>query len=187
MSRPKKNYIKKFDLLSSIKESFDSIIRTDFKIVDYGDYFSCEFYSKNGNKYDLEFHYVDENSDMVLNNGLTLGDVLNTSKNQIECLDIAFTLSSITDKDNPKSFAVDTNIKEQFDVFGRIVFILKTMIKRFNTKKYNVFIIGGDARRNRLTIYKKLFYKHFKDYFDVYEGRSEWHGDGSLFIIKNNK
>lgn len=184
MTRPKKNYIKKFDLLSLINESFDSIIKTDFKIVKYGGYFSCEFYSKNGNKYDLEFHYVLENNNTMLNNGLTLGETLNTNKKNIECLDIAFTLSSVTDKTNPESFSIDTNIKEQFDVFGRIIYIIKNMIEKFNNKKYKVFIVGGDAKRNRLTIYKKLFYNHFKNDFNVYEGKSNWHGDNSLFIVK---
>lgn len=182
MSRPKKNILKKIDLLSIITESFDSVIKTDFKIVDYGDYFSCEFTSKNGNKYDLEFHYSQESSSIELNNGLTLGKTIGINDELVDCLDVAFTLSIIVDKDDEDSFSIDTNIKEQFDVFGRIVYIIKNVIKRYS--KYRLFVIGGDAKRNRLRIYKKLFQNHFIDNFSVYEGDSDWHEGDSLFIIK---
>jgi hypothetical protein len=184
MSRPKKNTLKKIDLLSIITESFDSVIKTNFKIVDYGDYFSCEFTSKNGNKYDLEFHYSQESNNIKLNNGLTLGETIGIDDELVDCLDVAFTLSIITDKDDTDSFSIDTNIKEQFDVFGRIIYIIKNIIKRYS--KYRLFVIGGDARRNRLSIYKKLFDNHFSGDFDVYEGDSDWHEDegNSLFIIK---
>jgi hypothetical protein len=185
MPRPKKNILKKIDLLSVINESFDSVIKTDFKIVDYSDYFSCEFISKNGNKYDLEFHYTQESSNILLNNGLTLGEVCHENKELINSLDIAFTLSNIEDKDNPEYFGIDTNIKEQFDVFGRIVYIIKNILKRGS--KYKLFVIGGDTKRNRLSIYKKIFYNHFIGDFDVYEGDSDWHNGDSLFIIKNNE
>jgi len=182
MPRPKKNVLKKIDLLTVITESFDSVIETDFKIVNYGEYFSCEFISRNGNRYDLEFHYTQEPSDIKLNNNLTLGEMMNVDSKVVNGLDVAFTLSVINNKDNEDEFEIDTNIREQFDVFGRIVFIIKNIVKKYG--KYKLFIVGGDAKRNRLTIYKKLFHNHFIDDFDVYTGNSDWHKGDSLFMVK---
>ena len=51
-------------------------------------------------------------------------------KYEIECLDISFTLTNVIDKDNREEFEVDTNIKEHFDVFGRMVYIIKKVIKK---------------------------------------------------------
>ena len=182
MTRRKPTTVKKISLLEMLNEAFNSVIETDFKIVDYGDYFSCEFTSKNGNKYDLEFHYGEEYGNTKLNNGKTLNETMGVKRQIIPCLELGFTLHDVVDKDNPDEYEIDANLKEQFDVFGRMVYIVKKIISK--DKKYKLFIIGANPRRNRMDMYRKIFENHFTDMFDIYEGKSMAHEGNSLFIIK---
>ena len=115
-------------------------------------------------------------------NDIKLGEIITSINNRIPCLDVAFTLSNIENKDNKNEFEIETNLHEQHELMGRITYIIKNIVNM--SDKCKLFIIGGDAQRNRLKIYETIFKNNFKDMFDLYYGKSEWHDCESLFIIK---
>lgn len=164
-----------------IKEIFDSKIKTEFKEINFGSYIAYRFKTSSDNEYDLEFHYAIELPNTKLSNGKTLGEVLNTNKS-VNCFDIAFSLSNISDKSNPDEFELETNLNEINELFGRISYIISIIINKY--KNCKLFIIGGDSRRNRLKIYEEIFKNHFNKIFDLYHGKSEAHHGESLFIIR---
>jgi len=164
-----------------LTEVFDSMIKTNYKIIDFGEYIAYQFKTNSGNQYDLEFHYSEENIYTDLDNNIKLGDILKTNKETIPCFDIVFTLSKIKNKENPDEFEINTNLNEEFELMGRITFIISEII---NDSKYKLFIIGGDSRRNRLKIYENMFKNNFINLFDLYYGKSQFHSGKSLFIIR---
>ena len=161
-------------------------IETDFKEVDYGDYIAYEFKTNSGNSYDLEFHYSFEYCNVELNNGEILSDILNINCLEqpiIDCFDIAFTISNIEDKDNEDDFQKKTNKVEQFELMGRISFIIRKLVNRYN--KIKLFVIGN-SERNKMEIYQQIFKNQFSDIFDLYIGGSYHHDadKASFFIIR---
>lgn len=165
----------------TILEVFDTKIETPFKEVYYDDYIAYEFKTNSGTSYDLEFHYSNEYGETILSGGKTLNDVLNTDEKLIDCFDISFTLSSVEDKDDPEQFEAESNRHEQFELFGRIAYIVDKLTYKY--KKIRLFVIGA-AKRNRLNIYKKMFENIFSDRFDLYIRESIHHFGQSLFIIR---
>lgn len=181
MARRNKNTLRLSPLIL-LKEVFDSKIKTQFKEVQYSDHISYEFETKSGENYDLEFFYSEEKSDTTLDNGENLGSILGTTETKVPCFDISFTLSNVIDKDNPDEFEIDSNKQEQFELFGRISYIIDVIVKKY--KKVDLFVIGG-ARRNRMDIYKKMFMNSFSNDFDVYFGESQYHpAIISMFVIR---
>jgi len=180
----KREEISLHDIINeSLNEIFNNKIETDFKEIDYGEYVAYSFKLNSGNEYDLEFHYSSEPSNILLNNDKTLGEMFNRSNNeQIECFDIAFTLTNIINKENPYEFERETNYSEHIELFGRMAYILSKIIN--NQNRIKLFVIGGDAKRNKLKIYKELFQNHFKNYFDLFYGESQYHTGDSLFLIR---
>ena len=188
MSRPIKTNKKNIKLIHLINETilevFDSKIETSFKEVTYDDYIAYEFKTSSGTQYDLEFHFTEESLHTELNNtDLTLGNVLKASGKTVDCFDIAFSVSTVINKDSPDEFEIETNKHEQFELFGRIAYIVDVVSQKY--KKINLFVVGA-ARRNRLEIYKKIFENLFKNKFDLYYGDSQNHYGMSLFIIRKN-
>lgn len=181
MPRRIKHRINLTEIYSEINEVFTEKIPTDYKLVDYGNYLSYEFKTNSGTLYDLEFHYSEEFSFTKLDNNKILGEILNTDKKIIECFDIAFTLSSVINKNNPDEFELDSNKKEIIELMGRMVYILNHLIEQHSN--YNLFIVGN-SRRNRMKIYELIFKNHFKNKFDLYRGKSQHHNGESFFIIK---
>ena len=185
--KSKHNKILLSEIFDEINEIFDSKIPTDFKTIDYGDYTAYEFTTNSGLKYDLEFHETYEYCDTVLNGEIALGEILKDecfNENRIFGYDIAFTLSSTNDKDNPDEFEKETNKFEQIEVMARIAYIIDLLIKNHTDVK--LFIIGY-AKRNKMKIYNMLYEKHFKNNFDLYVGNSQFHKGESFFIIRKNK
>lgn len=181
MSRRKIKERLKVELSNILNESFNSIIETKYRVIDYGEYITYQFYSNSGNEYDLEFHYSEESSNTILNDNLILSDVIKTKDNNIQCFDIAFTLSDVQNKENPEEFEKETNLNEHYEVLGRISYIIK---QELNKTKYKLFIIGGDSARNKLKIYEAIFNNNFSGLFDLYYGKSKHHSGNSLFIIR---
>lgn len=185
MSRRKIEPIKKLSLLeifNDVNEVFDSAIETKYTLIDYGEYFAYRFKTKSENEYDLEFHYSHERGNTKLDNNKLLNEYIKEVAGLVDCFDVSFTLTNVINKDNPDEFEIETNLHEQYDLMGRIAYIIKNEIKRnINIK---LFIIGGDSRRNRLDIYKTIFNKQFNDVFDLFHGKSMWHKGDSLFIIR---
>jgi len=186
MARRKVNKNKKLSLMvimeNLITEIFDSTIETEFKEIPFDDYIAYRFKTNSGNEYDLEFHYSEEDSTTIINheNGTTLGDILNKT-GMIDCFDIAFTLTSVENKDNPDEFELETNLNEVNELFGRISYIIQILLKKY--KKIKLFVIGS-ARRNRLKIYEKIFENHFSNEFKLFYGESQYHVGKSLFLIR---
>ena len=187
MARRTTTPIKRLSLLEifkSLDESFDSVIETTYTIINFGEYFACRFKTNSANEYDLEFHESDESSETLLG-GVKLGNIIKPKNDVINCLDVAFTLTAVKDKENPDEFEIDTNQKEQYELMGRITYILKKIVNTNN--KCNLFIIGGDARRNRLKMYEMMFKNNFKDMFDLYYAKSKWHGGVNLYLLLENQ
>lgn len=186
MSRPiRTDKIVRYRLLEFIEnlyEVFDKLIPTDYKIINYGSYTAMQFKTNSGNSYDLEFHYTTENTNTILNNNQILKQILNTNKDIINVIDIAFTLSDVQNKDNEEEFTIDTNLNEQYEVMGRIAYIAKKQLDKY--KKYNVFILADDKQSNRLKMYNKLVTNIFSSMFDIYHGVSEAHKGTSIFLIR---
>lgn len=182
MTRRKLKENIRFSLLEMVNEIFDKLVATEYRTIDFGRYISFRFKTTSGNEYDLEFHDSEELSSVILDNGLKLGDIIKTDKDIVKSLDIAFTLSNVIDKDNEDEFTRETKLNEHYELMGRLAYIIKDNLE--NTGNYKLFIVGGDARRNRLSIYKSIFKNNFNDLFDLYYGKSKYHDGESLFIIK---
>jgi hypothetical protein len=180
----KYNRLSLLNSFENLNEIFDTDISTNFKVVDYGDYISCNFKTNSNTEYDLELHYTSERCQTKLSNGEVLSSML-TNKcidDEIEGFDIAFTLTHVSDKNNPDEFEKETNKHEYIELFGRITNILKNVITKHRT--YDLFIVGY-SRRNKLKIYKQIFENHFKNEFELLYGNSQHHPGGeSLFVIR---
>ncbi len=185
MSRKiKYNRLSLLNIFENINEIFDKDIPTNFRVIDYGSYISYNFKTNSNTEYDLELHYTDEQCSTKLSNGLLLGDMLpnNCVNDVIEGFDVAFTLSTIENKDNPEEFEKETNKHEYIELFARISNILKKIINKH--RKFDLFVVGY-SKRNKLEIYKQIFDNHFKGEFDLYYGKSQYHPGGeSLFIVR---
>lgn len=188
MSRKVKyNRISLYEIFENLTEVFDSDISTDFKVIDYGDYIAYNFKTNSGLEYDLEFHYTEEKCNTKLSNGKQLSDVLPKKclDNEVSGFDIAFTMTSVSDKHNPDEFESESNKGEHVELFGRISNIIKRVMK--NHIKYDLFIVGF-SRRNKNQIYQKIFQNHFSNDFELLTGKSQWHPGGeSLFIVRKKK
>jgi hypothetical protein len=172
------------NIFETVNEVFDKNISTDFKIIDYGDYISYNFKTNSNTEYDLELHYTNERCDTILSNGEELGSMLPNRciDGEIEGFDVAFTLTEVSDKDNPEEFEKETNKHEYIELFGRITNILKKVVTKH--RSYDLFVVGF-SRRNKLKIYEQIFENHFKNEFDLLYGKSQHHPSGkSLFIIR---
>lgn len=186
MSGVKKNKLTITEIFNEINDVFDKEIKTDFKEVNYGDYISYEFKTNSGNTYDLEFHSSFEYCHVDLNNRETLGSVLNINCLEepiIDCFDIVFTISNIKDKDNDGEFKKEINKFEKIELMGRISFIIRKLINRYN--KIKLFVIGN-SKRNKMEFYQQIFNNQFSDIFDLYIGET-YHHDAdraSFFIIR---
>lgn len=165
-----------------LKEAFNKIIPTNYKVVNYSDYIAFEFKTDSGTQYDLEFHLEQEDTNIILNNGKSIKEILNTNVNRIPCIELAFTQSNVVDKDDADQFEAETNKNEPFELMGRITYIIKDSLKKYN--KYKLFIVGA-SRRNKSKMYEYMFDNHFKNEFDKYTGVTPaYKGGESLFFIK---
>ena len=170
------------EILNEINEVFDEKIPTNFKEIDYGDYFAYEFNTNSGNCYDLEFHKSFEFCSARIDNNKTLGDILaiDCDKNPtIDCFDVTMSLSINDDKE----FEKETDKLERYELIGRIAFIIKKLLQKHNKTK--LFVVGN-SKRNNIDIYQNIFKNHFYGEFDLYV-REAYHHDAdiaSFFIIR---
>ena len=179
MSRPKKYRISVHNLLTEV---FTKKIETSFREIDYSSYVAYQFKTNSGNLYDLEFHHSKEDCYTELNNGIILGDLLKKrcSGKYIDSFSVSFTTSYVINKDNPDEYEKETNIHEQYELMGRLVYIIYLLLKKFNN--YKLFVIVN-SRRNKMDIYKTIFENHFKERFNLYVGDSINSDEGKSFFI----
>jgi hypothetical protein len=164
-----------------INESFDSVINTDYNIINEGNITIYKFKTSSDNYYDLEFINSVEKTTNKLSNGLTLGDYL--VGHNIITTDIAFVPSEINieDRDNHELYTKETNRGEQIELMGRISYLVKEYIR--NNPNENVFVIGKNTKQTKLNIYVNMFYNMFDDDYIKVEGENFGYDEGSFYFI----
>jgi len=138
----------------------DEIFDTEYENVDYTiskylhpEYknefnYTYHFDSKNGNSYRLDFvTLIEDNSNLV-------NKILHDKK----FISIGYSLSDRNDKnyDDP------TNLEEQYDLLGRIIFLINEFKKNINEKFYT-FMFGKPSDK-KYSMYKYILVKCFPDY-----------------------
>jgi hypothetical protein len=172
-----------------LNEVFDSPINTDYTI-EYDDNVEIyRFTTNSGNSYDLEFIRHIENCNNKLVGGGTLNDYIRgefrvRGGNYCLVVDLAFVPSEInmSDRDNHELYTKETNRSEQYELMGRISFLVKEYIK--NNPEINVFIIGKNTKETKLKIYNKIFDNIFSTKFNKFEGENSGYKEGSFYFIK---
>jgi hypothetical protein len=165
-----------------INEIFNTEIETAYRIINYSDYVVFQFKTNLGNEYDLEFHDSEESNQIQFKSGKTLADYNLSKTEKVKCLDIAFTISSVIDKEEPNEFEKETNLNEYHELFARMIYICKKEIQK--DKKHKLYVIGY-SRRNKNDIYLKIVENNFKNLLEIEHGISQYHPNGlSLFLIK---
>lgn len=172
-----------------LNESFQKITPTDYEIVNDGEIIIYRFKTDSNNSYDLEFinGFIDCNTkvgDGVISDyveGIKIGG----NKCFILTTDIAFVPSEINieDRDNPELYTKETNRGEQFELMGRLSYLVKEYIK--NNEMENIFVVGKDTKQIKLNIYNKLFDNLFSSDFIMVEGYNKHYDDGCFYFIKN--
>lgn len=175
-------------ITETLNESFESIIETNFKIIEEGDITIYRFKTNSGNEYDLEFIFDTTKCDTPIEGGLYL-DRLTKTQNiggfcRIPTVDIAFVPSEInlSDRENPELYTKETNRGEQFELMGRISYLVKQYLK--NNPQQKVFIIGKNTKETKLKIYETIYNNIFSSEFIKVEGQNEGYPEGCVYFIK---
>lgn len=155
------------------------IIKNNLSPQDYN-YDIYRFTTKHNNSYDVEFYKEEIYFKFVkIKNNNTLPDKFN----DYETLGIivGFTPTEIAKKKIPDKiigtlkdpYIRRTNRNEQYEVFGKIIFLIQEYIK--NNSNYYVFIILKNTYDNNLLIYNSIYNNIFKNDFDVYENENAYY------------
>lgn len=157
----------------TLNESFNSVIPTEHKeIHNEWPMTIYRFTTNSGNSYDLEFMLGYESSDIF--------------KKIVTVVDVAFVPSEINmdDRDNHELYSKETNRKEQYELMGRITYLLKEFIR--NNEEYNVYVFGKNTEETKQSMYNKMYENHFYGEFVRVEGKSSQYDEGAFFFIKND-
>jgi len=168
----------------SINESFESIIKTEYEILQEGsDIIIYRFQTSSGNKYDLEFIRNIISPDKIFYDNTKLGDYIDFDYIE-QTIDIAFVPSevNISDRYDPDLYTKETNRHEQFELMGRISYLIKEFIK--NNPNVKVYIIGRNTKETKLKIYIKMFENIFSGDFLKKEGTNDGYHGGAYYFIK---
>lgn len=173
----------------SINESFESIIPTEYEIIKENTIIIYRFKTSNDYSYDLEFIEDVMECDFNLNDNIKLGDIVECfnvlGRNYIQTTDLAFVPSEINtdDSENSELYSKETGRGEQFELMGRLSFLVKEYIK--NNEYVDVFVIGKNTKDMKLKIYEKMFDNIFSDKFLKYEGNNpDYPIFGCFYFIK---
>lgn len=174
-----------------VNEMFDSKIVTKYGAFnDTYDHFPLRTYrfkTNSGNSYDLDFFYTYVTPYRIkLDDGKFLSDYV-IDKNDLDTIDIGFTISEIDKKDDsisPEDYIKDTNRGEQIEVMGRIAYLVDEFIK--NNPNINAFVIGRNTKSTKLKIYKEIFKNIFKEKFIMLEGQNFGYKEGAIYFINKN-
>jgi len=165
-----------------LNESFDSIIKTNYSIIEEGNINIYRFNTENGNSYDLEFIFTVLNPPKEKIDGGYLSDYLGNDMGLMA--DIAFVPSEINtdDRENHELYSRETNRSEAFELMGRISYLTKQFIN--NNPNINVYVIGKDVKETKLKIYLNLFKNIFSDDYMKLEGSDGGYNNGCFYFIK---
>lgn len=110
--------------------------------------YTYHFDSKNGNSYRLDFVILMEDNNNLVNK------ILHDKK----FISVGYSLSDRNDKnyDDP------TNLEEQYDLLGRIIFLINEFKKNINEEVYT-FMFGKPSDK-KYSMYKYILDKCFPDY-----------------------
>lgn len=171
-----------------LSETFNSLIETEYKIVVDGDIIIYRFKTNSDNFYDLEFIINQINCNNKIYSGGVLSDYTESYNIRGYCLiptiDIGFVPSEINldDRDNHELYTKETNRGEQFELMGRISYLVKEYIK--NNPKEKVFVVGKNTKETKLKMYEKMFTNLFNNDFLSVEGENFGYDNGCFYFIK---
>jgi hypothetical protein len=177
-------------IVEILGESFNSIIETDYTIVNEDDITIYRFKTNSGGEYDLEFILSYINCNTKVGEGV-LGDYIsNNEKINIinKCftpvIDVAFVPSeiNISDRNNQELYTKETNRGEHIELMGRISYLIKEFIKL--NGDISVYVIGKDTKNVKLNIYKNMFNNLFSDTYMTIDGDNTGYDNGCYYFIK---
>lgn len=160
-----------------LTESFNSIIKTDYKIVREGNITIYRFITNQNNSYDLEFI-------PTITDFNTLIKSKTKSQKLIPTIDIAFVPSEVNmlDRDVESLYNKETNRSEHIELMGRIGYMINEYMKK--NPSINIFVVGKDTKEINLNIYLNMFDNIFSDDYIKIESDSDNYNNGAYYFIK---
>ena len=172
-----------------IFEIFDKLIPTEYSVVNgikFGEFIYDQyvFTTKSDQKYEVDFYHTTLNLNKLKN-------IIKyfPNENFIECIDIGFTIFNNVNNDyhdygtwNNDPYLKRTNKNEQYEVLGKVAFIIEEYIKSHPEQK--IYAISKDTYTSNLKVYLYMFEKLFKSFIKI-EDVSEYYDNGAFYFIKN--
>lgn len=173
-----------------IFEIFNNLIPTEYTVVNdiiYGNtkYDQYIFTTKSNQKYEVDFY----NTILDLNE---LNKVINyfPNENFVNCIDVGFTIFNNVNNDyhdygtwTDDPYSKRTNKNEQYEVLGKIAFIIDEYMKKHPEQK--IYAVGKDTHISNLKLYLYMFEKLFKSFIMINDV-SDYYENGAYYFIKNN-
>ena len=162
---------------------FEKSIETEYNVIHKNDEFEYDVYrfkTNSGLSYDVDFYETELITEFIeLNNNENLFNYIDLTK--IIGIDIGFTLTN-RNKDVHDEYIKRTQKYEQYETFGKIVYLINEYIKlHLNIICY---VIGKNTYASNLVVYKKLYDNLFSNNYEMFEGNSEYHENGAYYYIK---
>ena len=176
------------ELKNFISEIFDKLIPTEYSVVNdvkYGEsiYDQYLFTTKSDQKYEVDFYHTTLNLNKLKN-------IIKyfPNENFIECIDIGFTIFNNVNSEyhdygtwNNDPYIKRTDKNEQYEVLGKVAFIIDEYIKTHPEQK--IYAIGKDTYKSNIKTYLYMFEKLFKSFIKI-EDISEYYNNGAFYFIK---
>ena len=152
------------ELKNFISEIFDKLIPTEYSVVNdvkYGEsiYDQYLFTTKSDQKYEVDFYHTTLNLNKLKN-------IIKyfPNENFIECIDIGFTIFNNVNSEyhdygtwNNDPYIKRTDKNEQYEVLGKVAFIIDEYIKTHPEQK--IYAIGKDTYKSNIKTYLYMFEK----------------------------
>ena len=171
-----------------IFEIFDKLIPTEYSVVNgikFGEFIYDQyvFTTKSDQKYEVDFYHTTLNLNKLKN-------IIKyfPNENFIECIDIGFTIFNNVNSEyhdygtwNNDPYIKRTDKNEQYEVLGKVAFIIDEYIKTHPEQK--IYAIGKDTYKSNIKTYLYMFEKLFKSFIKI-EDISEYYNNGAFYFIK---
>ena len=171
-----------------IFEIFDKLIPTEYSVVNgikFGEFIYDQyvFTTKSDQKYEVDFYHTTLNLNKLKNIIEYYPD-----KKLINCIDIGFTIFNNVNSEyhdygtwNNDPYIKRTDKNEQYEVLGKVAFIIDEYIKTHPEQK--IYAIGKDTYKSNIKTYLYMFEKLFKSFIKI-EDISEYYNNGAFYFIK---
>lgn len=145
-----------------------------------------KFKSKSNTDYDLDFHFYIESGNNMLNNGKYLMEILNDVKLTYNVISISFTIGDLSPEDrNTPIYNQATNKFEQWDVMGRIAYLVGEFIKQSPTVK--IYSVSLGTHITKMKLYDAIYKSLYENNFTKFEGESDYYDiAGCTYFIKSD-